>query len=146
MTDLNLTPAQEALIARLAGATDAGLAIKGPPRKSAAVLASLNLVEERDGVFHLTPTGRVGAGLPEGSDQQDDPASSPRPRAGAKAATVIEMLRRPEGATVNQISEATGWLPRSVRGFLAGALRKTYRLVVVSEPAEGGRVYRLPTQ
>lgn len=146
MTDFILTPAQEALIAKLAGAGDAGLAIKGPPRKSAAVLVSLNLIEEGDGVFHLTSTGRAAAGLPEGSDQQDQAASPPRPRAGAKAATVIEMLRRPEGATVNQISEATGWLPHSVRGFLAGALRKTYRLVAASEPAEGGRVYRLPTQ
>lgn len=146
MTDFNLTPAQEAMIARLAGAGDTGLAIKGPPRKSAAVLASLNLIEERDDVFHLTRTGRAAAALPEGSDHQDEAALPPRPRAGAKAATVIEMLRRPEGATVNQISEATGWLPHSVRGFLAGALRKTYRLVAVSEPAEGGRVYRLPTQ
>lgn len=146
MTDFTLTPAQEAMIARLAGAGDTGMAIKGPPRKSAAVLASLNLIEERDGVFHLTPSGRAAAGLPEDSDQQYEAASPPRPRAGAKAATVIEMLRRPEGATVNQISEATGWLPHSVRGFLAGALRKTYRLVAVSEPAQGGRVYRLPAQ
>lgn len=146
MTDFILTPAQEAIIARLAGAGDAGLAINGPPRKSAAVLASLNLIEERDGVFHLTPRDRAAAGLPESSDRQDEVVSPPRPRAGAKAAKVIEMLRRPEGATVNQISEATGWLPHSVRGFLAGALRKTYHLVAVSEPAEGGRVYRLPAQ
>jgi hypothetical protein len=82
---------------------------------------SLNLIEERDGVFHLTSTGRAAAGLPEHSDQQCEAASPPLPHAGSKAATVIEMLRRPQGATVNQISEATGWLPHSVHGFLARA-------------------------
>ncbi|HZW16178.1 MAG TPA: DUF3489 domain-containing protein, partial [Brevundimonas sp.] len=56
---------------------------------------------------------------------------------------VIALLQRDEGATVGQMSEATGWLPHSVRGFLAGALKKAHGLTPVSEAAEGGRVYRL---
>lgn len=56
---------------------------------------------------------------------------------------MVELLSRPEGATVVVLSEATGWLPHSVRGFLAGALKKKHGLTLLSEPAEGGRVYRI---
>ena len=45
-------------------------------------------------------------------------------RRGSKKAQVIELLRRPEGATLAQLMEATGWRPHSVRGFLSGALAK----------------------
>jgi hypothetical protein len=56
---------------------------------------------------------------------------------------VIAMLKRPMGATVAETVAATGWLPHTVRGFFAGALKKRLGLAVTSEPAEGrGRVYR----
>ncbi|MEW5890354.1 MAG: DUF3489 domain-containing protein [Pseudomonadota bacterium] len=68
----------------------------------------------------------------------------PRRRANSKQALVIEMLRRPEGATVRQISEATGWQAHTVRGALAGALKKKLGLAIVSEKPKGGeRVYRV---
>ena len=68
----------------------------------------------------------------------------PRRRANSKQALVIEMLRRPEGATVRQISEATGWQAHTVRGALAGALKKKLGLAIVSEKPKGGeRVYRI---
>ncbi len=143
MTQHTLTKAQDALIARLGKAGDAGLAVSGPARKSAAVLMAAKLVHEAEGLFHLTAEGRTAAGLTEPEATDEAAPSHVMPRPGAKAATVVEMLGRPQGATVNQMSEATGWLPHSVRGFLAGALKKTYRLGVVSEPAEDGRVYRL---
>lgn len=143
MTDQNLSKAQQTLLARLGEAGAAGLKISGPARKSAAALNAVGLAEETDGVFQLTAEGRAAAGL-ENPGAANTAAIAPNmPRPGAKAATVVEMLGRPEGATVNQMSEATGWLPHSVRGFLAGALKKTYRLAVVSEAAEGGRIYRL---
>ena len=54
------------------------------------------------------------------------------------------MLRRAEGATIAQIVEATGWQPHTVRGALAGALKKRLGLDVASEKVEGrGRVYRI---
>ena len=57
------------------------------------------------------------------------------------------MLRRNEGATIAQIVEVTGWLPHTVRGAFAGALKKKLGLVVTSEKVEGvGRVYRLPVE
>ena len=63
---------------------------------------------------------------------------------GGKQAMLIEMLKRPEGATIQQVVEATGWLPHTVRGAIAGALKKRLGLSVVSEKIEGvGRVYRI---
>ncbi|MFZ5657186.1 MAG: DUF3489 domain-containing protein [Pseudomonadota bacterium] len=65
-------------------------------------------------------------------------------RQNSKQAQVIGMLRRPEGATVRQIVEATGWQPHTVRGTMAGALKKKLGLTIVSEKVPGGeRVYRL---
>jgi hypothetical protein len=54
------------------------------------------------------------------------------------------MLRAPEGATIAEIVAATGWLPHTVRGAIAGALKKKLGLDVASEKIEGrGRVYVL---
>ena len=65
-------------------------------------------------------------------------------REGTKQAVVIEMLRRPEGATIAEIVEATGWASHTTRGFFAGALKKTLGLTIDSEKIEGrGRVYKL---
>ncbi|MES0875053.1 DUF3489 domain-containing protein [Sinimarinibacterium thermocellulolyticum] len=67
-----------------------------------------------------------------------------RTRADSKQAQVIAMLRRPEGATIHQIMEATGWQAHTVRGTLAGALKKKLGLTIVSDKPQGGeRVYRL---
>ena len=54
------------------------------------------------------------------------------------------MLRCPEGVTIAQIVEATGWQPHTVRGAIAGALKKKLELEVTSEKVDGTRVYRLP--
>jgi hypothetical protein len=65
-------------------------------------------------------------------------------RAGTKQAQLIEMLRRPDGATIAEIVAATGWQPHTVRGAIAGALKKKLGLDVTSEKVAGrGRVYRL---
>ncbi|MBU1347259.1 MAG: DUF3489 domain-containing protein [Alphaproteobacteria bacterium] len=66
-------------------------------------------------------------------------AKSPAGKLGVVAA----MLHRPEGATVAQMSEATGWQAHSVRGAIAGSLKKKHGLTIVTEAAEGGRVYRI---
>ena len=65
-------------------------------------------------------------------------------RAGTKQAMLIEMLRAPDGATIDEIVAATGWQPHTVRGAIAGALKKKLGLDVQSEKVEGrGRVYRV---
>ena len=71
-------------------------------------------------------------------------ADAPKVRAGTKQARLIEMLRAPDGATIAEIAQATGWQPHTVRGAIAGALKKKLQLAVTSEKADGrGRVYRI---
>jgi hypothetical protein len=54
----------------------------------------------------------------------------PTPRAGTKQAQMIEMLKRPEGATVEQFAAATGWQHHTIRGAISGALKKKLGLTV----------------
>jgi hypothetical protein len=58
------------------------------------------------------------------------PAEKPTPRTGTKQALMIEMLKRPEGATVEQIAAATGWQHHTIRGAISGALKKKLGLTV----------------
>ena len=68
----------------------------------------------------------------------------PRTRENSKQATVIQMLQRPEGATVRQICDATGWQAHTVRGTFAGAFKKKLGLTISSEKPDGGeRIYRV---
>ena len=70
--------------------------------------------------------------------------AAPRTRENTKQAQIIAMLQRPEGATINQIIEVTGWQPHTVRGTLAGALKKKLGLLIVSEKdSQANRVYRI---
>jgi hypothetical protein len=57
-------------------------------------------------------------------------ADKPTLRAGTKQAQMIEMLKRPEGATVEQIAAATGWQHHTIRGAISGALKKKLGLTV----------------
>ena len=67
-----------------------------------------------------------------------------KPREGTKQEALIAMLKRPEGASIAEIMEATAWQAHSIRGFIAGALKKKLGLNVTSEKIEGrGRVYKL---
>jgi hypothetical protein len=58
------------------------------------------------------------------------PAETPTPRTGTKQALMIKLLRRPEGATVEQIAAATGWQHHTIRGAISGALKKKLGLTV----------------
>lgn len=95
----------------------------------------------------------------------DDPAAPTSPKAGkarrkpkpidaaaaaaepAKAPTkiqvLLDLLRRPQGALIGDLAAATGWQVHSVRGALAGHIKKKLTLDVVSEKTEAGRVYHV---
>lgn len=64
-------------------------------------------------------------------------------RADSKQAKLIEMLRRAEGATLAQLVKALGWQAHTVRGAMAGALKKKLGLTIVSEKSDDARVYRI---
>jgi hypothetical protein len=63
-------------------------------------------------------------------EEAGEPSAKPTPRAGTKQARMIEMLKRPEGATVGQIAAATGWQHNTIRGAISGALKKKLGLTV----------------
>jgi len=70
-----------------------------------------------------------------------EPPSDARPP--AKQDAVIAMLRRPEGATVDEVASATGWQRHTVRGVFSGTLKKKLGLSLASAKEERGRVYRI---
>ena len=114
-------------------ATDAGLAAIG--------------IEPED--THTAPVSATDAPTEEAApDTPAEPDAAPKartPREGTKQAKLIAMLRAPDGATIDEITAATGWQSHTVRGAMAGALKKKLGLEVTSEKVEDrGRVYKLP--
>jgi hypothetical protein len=59
-------------------------------------------------------------------------------REGSKTATILDLLKRPGGATSNELLKATGWQPHSLRGFLSGTVGKKMGLTVASGIGEDG--------
>jgi Protein of unknown function (DUF3489) len=70
----------------------------------------------------------------------EPPSDAKRP---SKQDEVIAMLRRAEGATVDEVASATGWQRHTVRGFFSGTLKKKLGLSLASAKEERGRVYRI---
>ena len=67
----------------------------------------------------------------------------PKEIASSKQAQVIAMLRSASGATIAAMMQQTGWQQHSVRGFLAGVVRKRLKLKLNSMKVDGDRVYRI---
>ena len=59
-------------------------------------------------------------------------------RDGSKSAKVLDLLKRPDGATLKELMKATDWQAHCVRGFLSGAIGKKMGLTVASEKGEDG--------
>jgi Protein of unknown function (DUF3489) len=101
-----------------------------------------------DGLSAVLPAsaGRGSmATLKRGSGAKAANPVTSKSKRGTKQQRMIDMLRRPEGATIAQMSKAFGWEPHTVRGAISGALKKKLGLSVASTKEERGRVYRIRT-
>jgi hypothetical protein len=108
---------------------------------------------QRYGLTEAIDGLRAALASPTRADRE--PGAPRKPRAGTKQEAVLALLRRPEGATIAQIVEATQWQSHTVRGFLAGLKRKGITVEVLErvrqvgpnkEGAKGSfSVYRLAT-
>ena len=88
----------------------------------------------------------IGVDLPKEPEANAEAATTAerKARSGTKQATMIEMLRRTDGATIEEIAAATGWQKHTIRGAMAGALKKKLGLDIASDKVEGrGRVYKI---
>ena len=114
-------------------ATEAGLGAIGIEPLAASAVASARKAKPK-----------------QAPDQTPDDTANGKPvaiRAGTKQAHIIAMLRRPEGATVAEMVETTGWLAHTVRGSISGVIRRKLGLQIVTEKVEGkGMVYRVDAQ
>ena len=84
---------------------------------------------------------------PKDASEASPNPSTPKPvaiRTGTKQAEIIALIQRPEGASIAEIVEATGWLAHSARGLISGGLKKKLNLPITSEKVAGkGTVYKL---
>jgi hypothetical protein len=71
-------------------------------------------------------------------------AAATAPREGSKAAQVVALLRRKNGATLSEIAEKMGWQKHTVRGFMAGTMKRAGYRVESFKPEGRARSYRLP--
>jgi hypothetical protein len=76
------------------------------------------------------------------SDEQITYSKS-KMREDSKQGTMIKLLKRSGGATIDEMSKTTGWQRHSVRGVMSGVLKKRLELSIASEKEERGRVYRI---
>lgn len=119
--------------------------LKGGARDK--VLGSLlrqGLIQIDDATHRVTDLAYATLGLAVPPTSIEPIKAARRTRENTKQAQIIAMLQRPEGATISQIVEATGWQPHTVRGTFAGAFKKKLGLTLSSSKDEHGqRVYQI---
>jgi hypothetical protein len=98
--------------------------------------------------YHLedlmsTPSKRKSTARPKGRKANPHQSSRSSVASGTKHSKIIALLNAPSGATIAAMMKMTGWQQHSVRGFLAGVVRKKLKLDLVSEVGESGRIYRI---
>jgi hypothetical protein len=157
----NLTETQKSILIAAVERPDHRLewfpdGVKGGARaKVLASLQSKGLVEIRKDYPIITSAGLAALGLPAAPTEppveaNPEPSENPapdapkarKPRENTKQAQVIAMLSRPEGVTLEQLVEATGWQKHTVRGALS-LLGKKQGIPIESSKTEAGRVYRV---
>jgi hypothetical protein len=113
---------------------------------TAAACEALGIVADTGA--DTAPEEEPAADMADEAESPPTDADSANParkiREGTKQEALIAMLKQPAGASIAEIMEATAWQAHSVRGFIAGALKKKLGLHVTSEKDEiRGRIYKL---
>jgi len=90
----------------------------------------------------MAPSSATGQSAPSENSGPEKALKEKSARA-SKQARVIAMLQSPSGTTVAAMMKATEWQQHSVRGFLAGVVKKKLKLKVKSEKIDDSRVYRI---
>lgn len=91
----------------------------------------------------LTATSTAPRSVRKPTRQPVSDPKTKKPDRTSKQSHVIAMLQSPKGATIAAMMKATGWQQHSVRGFLAGIVRKRLKLKLDSKLVDGDRVYRV---
>jgi len=110
------------------------------PRK---VLHAMKKTTQKKSARKATPNVR--------RKQPTKPRTTPAPKqpsaqaedTTSKKDIVIALLRREEGATLNELMTATAWQKHSVRGFISGTLRKKLGLIIQSTKRDHDHVYKI---
>jgi hypothetical protein len=71
------------------------------------------------------------------------PSSASNAAPAGKLGKVVSLLKRPKGATMADLMKVTGWQAHSVRGAIAGTIKKKLQLIVISEKSGAVRIYRI---
>jgi len=128
------------------GVSKPGRRITLKPSKATSPRASAKA--KRKGAIAKSAAPTKPAPRSKHRNKESAPAGELKPafRAGTKQALLIDMLRRPAGATVPELVKATRWQAHSVRGAMSGAIKKNLGMTIESMTVEGrGRIYRIAT-
>jgi hypothetical protein len=124
--------------------TEAGLTVIGAeapkPTKVAPARASSTKAPKSSGAKAKTSSPKKTSAklVPGGKEQSGRPT---------KQGLLLELLRRKNGATIEEMVKATDWQPHSIRGAISGLIKKKLGLPVTSDSVAGrGRVYRIPAR
>jgi hypothetical protein len=132
MNMIKLTTAQNSVL-NTAALRENGAILPLPPhikggaaKKVINSLVNKGLAQfDKDEVLNITDDGYHAIGKEPPKQEPDTEAKPARKlRHGTKQAKIIELLQRPEGVTIEQIKEVSGWQQHSIRGFLAGTIKK----------------------
>jgi hypothetical protein len=95
------------------------------------------------------PRKQARASVPKSAadQKQRKPSKAAKPateaRDGSKKAIILDLLRRPKGATLDELMNATKWQAHSVRGFIAGPVKRAGLIIESSKSEAGERTYRI---
>jgi hypothetical protein len=118
---------------------------KAKSKRKPASRTNDSKTKTRNSVTRMTArkAGQLKSVTEPATHQRRPSVLQPTARRESKKARIIAMLRAPGGVTIEAMARAAKWQPHSVRGFLAGVVRRKLGLTLVSADAANGRVYRI---